>query len=270
MIKFPFDNGTLWEIDLDSFNACHLSTGGFNGESGKFKQQVYYADVIRGVTINKDAGDYVNKILDDLFKSGAEQGLDKFIELGKKYKSEAFIVSRINNYLTAYVNELLVYVCNIRSAIEDFFHDFEELKAMSGQSAGIRFVLNLVESLIKTFIEINKDEPTRLQLSPIQDNTNELSSIYRIRVAFTKAGTTFYRSLFTTEGITPVADKLGVYVSVPNNTVLHGIITENLGGAFVEGNRLVRVYYDNQNSTQGLGKLTVFRCMSDDYKIRLL
>lgn len=268
MIKFPFDTGKMWEIDLDTFGVCNWSTVKIN--ESKFTQVNYYADVIRGSTVHKDAADDAAKELDGLFNAGVEGGIEKFVEYGRTHMPISLAMPRIRNYLTAYVNEMLRYVCSSKLAIEDFFQDYADLVEHSKSHTILKFVLNLVNDFINQFIEINKDEPTRLDIGVIEDNADELSIIYRVRVNFTKAGPSFYKSLINSEGIVPVADNLGICIPVPKGSRLHNVITENIGSGFENGNRTMRVYYENMSSTQGVGKLTVFKCMSDDYKIRLL
>lgn len=268
MIKFPFDTGKMWEVDLDTFGVCNWSTASI--KDTRFVQTNYYADVIRGTTVHKDYADEVASDMDNLFKAGVEGGIEKFVHYGRTCDVKSLAIPRIKNYLTAYVNEMLKYVCSSTIAIEDFFQDYADLVEHSKTHPIIKFVLNLVDGFVQQFIEINKDEPTRLDIGVIEDNPEELSVIHRVRVNFTKAGPSFYKALVNTDGVTPVADKLGICIPVPKTSKLYGVITENIGAGFENGNRAMRVYYENINSTQGVGKLTVFKCMSDDYKIRLV
>lgn len=275
--RFPFDVGSMWEVDLEAFMASTWATFAFREQTEAFpassEQRGYCANLLRGVNIqNKDIADDIVSKLDELFKVGSESGVKAFVEYGLKC-DEIRVFPRINDYLTSYTNELFKYVCNTTTHIDNFFEDYNDLVTLSQSNTNARFVINLVNKFVEQFIEINKDEKTRLdhdiyKTGSLEDQNSNLCVVYRVRVVFTKACISLLRLLLNSDGLKPELDKNSIVLNIPKGSSVYNSFAAQVNGCFE--NRMLRLYLENPNSTQGLTRVTVFKCMDDSFKLRLL
>lgn len=268
--KFPFDVGNIWEVDLEAFMVSTWATFTWKDQDefpSATAQIGYYADVLRGVITCKEAVDETVETLNGLFAAGATGGVKSFVEYGKSAVLSTRVVWTIDKFITSYVNELFKYVCESTTHIDSFFEDYNDLVIHSSSNANMKFVVTLVDQFVTEFININKDEPTRLDTGLMAGDEDKLAVVYRVRAAFTKATYTLFKSLLNS-GITPEIDKSGVTLTVKAGTKLHNSFAAQVKDCF--NNRVLRLYIENPESTQGVTRFTVFKCLNDNYKIRLL
>lgn len=269
--KFPFDVGNTWETDLESFMSSTWGTFAFTDNEnfhGSVNQLSYYADVLRGVVVCKDAADDWSVLLDNLFKVGDRDGVVGFANFGKNHNYESHALHCIDKYITTYVNELFKFVCGSEIKIESFFEDYEELVNLTQSHANVRFVVNLLNDFVRQFIEINKNETTRLDVGLIPTEQDKLCLTYRVRTSFTKLSLSLLKNILNSEDIVVKNDAGSIYMELSKGNKTYDIVASNIKDSF--NNRVLRLYVDNPNSSQGVSRITVYKTMSDDFKFRLL
>lgn len=256
-------NPRLEEKDLLGF-ASLSNLDKFIGEGsgiGDMKYTAYKANIIKKIDVCVDKIDEEKAAFRELIGAGLTN-VESFVNYARKNTHSLFI-RKLDCVLTAYVNNLIKYVCEKKSSADSIVDEYEYLIKLANSNMSMRFTLNALNKYIEELCVLNKDNADCVIFDNDYIDSSLVYIAYRTSVTFTWAHLPLKLKL--RDNKTLINDDNNIWTSIQAGSDTAEFISKVLDSLFV--NRMIKVYAYNPKSVISVHSFYVFKTLTNGYNI---